>query len=353
MDGDAVRSKAHAVVSTALAAQDDRALRGLLETAEPLGTGIGGRSALLEVAGTPVFVKRVPLTDLELRPENVRSTANLFGLPMGCQYGIGAGPSFGAWRELAVHARTTTWVLDGQWSGFPLTYHWRVLPDEPPALPDELADVESVVAFWDGRPEVRHRLEALREAPASLVLFLEYVPQTLHSWLTEQLRGGDEAADRAVRMVERELIGGIAFMNARGLLHFDAHFENILTDGHRLYFADYGLALSSDFDLTAAEAEFFDLHRDYDRAYALGYLVNWLLSALHGYPRAEREALIRALAEGAEPPPAPPAARSALTRHARLASVISDFLGRIQYDSRAAPYPSDAISGLLPGTREG
>jgi hypothetical protein len=347
MAGDVVRSAVHAAVSSALADYDDRGLRALLETAEPLGTGIGGRSALLEVGGTPVFVKRVPLTDLERRPENVRSTANLFGLPTCCQYGIGAGPSFGAWRELAVHLATTDWVLDGEYPGFPLTYHWRVLPDEPPALPDELADVERVVAFWDGRPELRHRVEALREAPASLVLFLEYVPQTLHAWLTEQLAAGDETADRAVRMVERELLGGIAFMNARGLLHFDAHFENILTDGHRLYFADYGLALSSDFDLTAAEAEFFDLHRDYDRAYALGYLVNWLLFALHGYPREEREALIRALAAGAEPPPGPPAARSAIARHAGLASVVSDFLGRVQHDSRATSYPSAAIAGLL------
>ncbi|MFI7135214.1 hypothetical protein ACIBQ1_56840 [Nonomuraea sp. NPDC050153] len=34
-------------------------------------------------------------------------------------------------------------------------------------------------------------------------------------------------------------------MNSRGLLHFDAHFENILTGGQRLYFADYGLAVSA------------------------------------------------------------------------------------------------------------
>lgn len=41
-----------------------------------------------------MFVKRVPLTDLERRPENVRSTANLFELPLFCHYGIG-GPGFG------------------------------------------------------------------------------------------------------------------------------------------------------------------------------------------------------------------------------------------------------------------
>ncbi|HET6635714.1 MAG TPA: protein kinase family protein, partial [Streptomyces sp.] len=245
-----VRRGAYGAVSTELGLRSDRALRELLEAAEPLGTGIGGRSGLLEISGTPVFVKRVPVTEPELSPGNVHSTANLFGLPMFCQYGIG-GPSFGAWRELAVHVMTTNWVLAGEHDGFPLLYHWRVLPDPLPSLPDELADVDRAVADCGGRPQVRQCIEALRDAPASLVLFLEYIPQTLPDWLTAQLQAGDETADQAIGMVERELQSGLAFMNARGLLHFDAHFHNILTDGRRLYFTDYGLALSSRFDLTA------------------------------------------------------------------------------------------------------
>lgn len=75
------RLTAYGAVSTALDLCSDRALRELVDTALPLGSGIGGTSALAEVAGTPVFVKRVPLTDLEREPENVRSTANLFELP--------------------------------------------------------------------------------------------------------------------------------------------------------------------------------------------------------------------------------------------------------------------------------
>lgn len=87
-------------------------------------------------------------------------------------------------------------------------------------------------------------------------------------------------------------------MNARGLLHFDAHFQNILTDGRRLYFADYGLALSSQFDLSPSETSFFELHRTYDRCYTRSWLVNWLITALYGYERKERVALIHACAEG-------------------------------------------------------
>ncbi|WP_248965172.1 hypothetical protein [Sphaerisporangium perillae] len=52
-----------------------------MDTAVSIGSGIGGKSALLEVAGTSVFVKRVPLTDPERQPENAHSTANLFALP--------------------------------------------------------------------------------------------------------------------------------------------------------------------------------------------------------------------------------------------------------------------------------
>lgn len=153
----------------------DRRLDELVDAARPHGSGIGGRSALLKVGGKPVFVKRVPLTDMERLPEHARSTANLFGMPTFCQYGVGGGPGFGAWRELAVHTMTTNWVLGGQYQGFPMMYDWRVLPGTA-ALPEELADVDRVVAYWGGSPEVRRRIEALEQSSASLALFLEYIP---------------------------------------------------------------------------------------------------------------------------------------------------------------------------------
>ncbi|GGW77736.1 protein kinase family protein [Streptomyces lomondensis] len=339
------RLAAYSAVSTSLALRSDRRLSELVDAATSLGSGIGGRSALLEVDGRPVFVKRVPLTDLERLPEHVRSTANLFGLPAFCQYGVG-GPGFGAWRELAVHTMTTNWVLAGQYQGFPMMYHWRVLPDTA-ALAEELADVERVVAYWGGSPEVRRRIEALRRSSASIALFLEYIPQTLHEWLTERIQAGDESADRACSLVERELEAGTSFMNARGVLHFDAHFRNILVDGRRLYFADYGLALSSRFDLSPSETRFFDLHSSYDRCYTRSWLVNWLITALYGYEREERLALIRACAEGEAPPDGPQEARAILTRHAPLAAVLTDFYCRIQDESREAPYPAKALSRLL------
>ncbi|MFJ1647070.1 protein kinase family protein [Streptomyces sp. NPDC088258] len=335
------RRAAHGAVSASLASHSDRALYELVAAAVPIGSGIGGKSALLEVGGTPVFVKRVPLTDLEGRPENVRSTANLFELPVFCQYGIG-GPGFGAWRELAAHTMTTNWVLAGEYGGFPLMYHWRVLPDSTP-LPDELADVERAVAYWGGGPQVRRRIEALQRSSASLALFLEYIPQNLHQWLGERIEAGGEAADRACVMVERELEAGTSFMNTRGLLHFDTHFKNILTDGRRLYFSDYGLALSARFELSREEVGFFDRHRTYDRCYSVSYLVNWLVTAVYGYGRDDREAQVRAYARGERPTGIPEAAAAVLTRHAPLTAVMADFLRKLQYESRETPYPLEEI----------
>lgn len=340
------RLAAYSTVSTSLALRSDHRLGELVDAAVPLGSGIGGKSALLEVGGKPVFVKRVPLTDLERLPQHVRSTANMFGLPTFCQYGVG-GPSFGAWRELAVHTMTTNWVLAGQYQGFPMMYHWRILPDSAPALPMELADVERAVAYWGGRPEVRRRIEALQQSSASLALFLEYIPQTLHEWFTKQVQAGEESADRACSLVEGELEAGTSFMNARGLLHFDAHFQNILTDGRRLYFADYGLALSSQFDLSPSETSFFELHRTYDRCYTRSWLVNWLITALYGYERKERVALIRACAEGENPPDGPQGARAILSRHAPIATVLTDFYVKIQDESREIPYPLKALRRAL------
>ncbi|GAA3634914.1 hypothetical protein GCM10023079_26590 [Streptomyces chitinivorans] len=341
------RLAAHGAVSTALARLGDRELHRLVNTAAPLGSGIGGESSLLEVSGVPVFVKRVPLTDLEREPAHIRSTANLFELPVFCQYGIGAigGPGFGAWRELAVHAMTTDWVLSGEHEGFPLMYHWRVLPDPTP-LPGELADVERAVAYWGGRPQVRRRIEALRESSASVVVFLEYIPRNLHQWLGERVAAGDEAANRACAMVERELADGTSFMAGRGLLHFDAHFENILTDGRRLYFADYGLALSSRFELSREEADFFGRHRTYDRCYTVTYLVNWLVTALYGYRIEDREgrrALVRAYAGGRRPTGIPEEAAAIIARHAPVAAVMSDFNHEFRYGSRQTQYPLEEI----------
>jgi hypothetical protein len=339
----------YGAVSTALALLSDHQLGRLLDAAPAVGSGVGGSSALLDVAGAPVFVKRIPLTDLERDPDNVMSTANLFGVPPLCHYGVvrWAGPGFGAWRELAANTMTTNWVLTGQSEAFPLMYHWRVLPGAAPPT-DEHADIDRVVAYWGGSAAVRRRLHALTQASASVALFLERLPHNLHDWLATQLAAGPEAGTAACTMVERCLRADIALMNADGLLHFDAHFRNILTDGHRLYLADLGLAVSPRFDLFADERDFVAQNRSYDVAYAERELVNWMVADIAGVATpVERFAYVRRCAAGQPPANVPPPAAALISRHAPVAAIMNDFFWDLYGESRATPYPAQQIEQAL------
>src|SRR5580693_5580459 len=179
----AARLTAYGAVSTRLSLLSDRQLGEAVAAAGPIGSGIGGRSAELDIDGRRVFVKRIPLTDVETSPENARSTANLFGLPMFYQYGVGSA-GFGAWRELSAQQRASQWVLSGECPNFPLLYHWRIAPRATRPLSDELrARIQRGVDHWEGSQAVRARLEAIATAPASIVLFIEAAPANLRQWL--------------------------------------------------------------------------------------------------------------------------------------------------------------------------
>lgn len=144
----------HDRVATSLAAHTDADLAALVDGSAPLGVGVGGGSSIADVGGVPVFVKRIPITDLELA--HPLSTANLFGMPVRRQYGMYrlAGPGFGAWRELAANQSVTEGVLAGESESFPLLHHWRVLPGRPPIAGEHL-DAE-----YPGRRDHHRRLRA-------------------------------------------------------------------------------------------------------------------------------------------------------------------------------------------------
>ncbi|MEU8383954.1 protein kinase family protein [Streptosporangium sp. NPDC048865] len=344
----AVRLAGYGAVSTQLSLLSDRRLGEVVAAAPPLGSGIGGRSAELDVDGTRVFVKRIPLTDTELRPENVRSTANVFELPTCYQYGVGSA-GFGAWRELAAHTMTTNWVLGDEYAGFPLMYHWRVLPDSPPeGFTDEFGGLEGAVAHWEGSPAVRDRLEAIGRSSYSLVLFLEHVPHTLAGWLaghrgTVVREGGDGSL---LRWAEEALTSGAAFMRSRGLVHFDAHFANVLTDGRRLYFADFGLALSSRFDLSAEESGFLSDHLAYDHCYTASHLLQYhVLDGVRG--DTERGVFLRDWIAGRRPGGVSPEIAAVIDRHARPTVVLDSFFHRLFTESKRTPFPAAEIERQL------
>jgi hypothetical protein len=277
-------------VGPALAALDDAALGAALATATPVGQGIGGPVATMDVEGVPVFVKSLPLTELER--QNPRSTANLFALPLCFHYGISSA-GFGAWRELAAHEAATGWVLSGACAAFPLLFHARVLPRTPVASPD----TERRAAAWRS-PEVRRRLEALDAASSRVVLFLECFPESLQRWL------GKGPTDAELVEVERQLLEVTGFLRARGVVHFDAHFDNVLTDGQTLFLSDFGQLLKSDFALTADETKFLERHRDYDRSF-----------------------VVTKLGRG----------------HSAVAALMNGFFAQLRADRRTAELPTDAL----------
>ncbi|MEV6896385.1 serine/threonine-protein kinase [Amycolatopsis sp. NPDC051372] len=316
----------HLQAATALSLLSDRQLVERLETAEVVSRGIGGTGVRLDVDGTPVFAKCMPLTALER--EHPHDTANLYDLPTFCHYGVSGSPEGSAWRELALHTMANGWVLGGECEHFPLLHHWRVLPVRAGRVPDQ--PLEEDVEYWGGSAPVRRRLEDLEAADTSLVLFCEYFPTTLHLWLKEHLDEADH--------VEQQLFETAAFLREQGVLHFDTHFGNYLTDGSRIYLTDFGLAFATRFDLSAEERAFAELNVEHDEAYLAMHLTQWLVTEVHGtWDRAERLAAVRRAAAGELPLPEPVA--SVVARHAKTAVEFTEFYNRLRED-REAPFPS-------------
>jgi hypothetical protein len=66
--------------------------------------------------------------------------------------------------------------------------------------------------------------------------------------------------------MQKDLHRTLAFLRRQGMIHFDAHFHNVMTDGERTYLTDFGLVLADSFELTQEERSFFARHTLYDYA---------------------------------------------------------------------------------------
>jgi hypothetical protein len=209
--------------------------------------------------------------------------------------------------------------------------------------------------YWGDADAMRARLVALAEAKFNLMIFLEHVPWTLDAWLERQLGAQPGAMTSALEMVERGLTVDIPLMNSLGLLHGDAHFGNILTDGQRLYFADLGLATSARFALSTDEWSYLHHNASLDRGYVLTKWVNGLVKAFA--PAVDnvpgRFELVRAAAQGQAMhqlvPGMPANVAEIVHRHAPVATRINDFYVKLHTEDRRTPYPREAIEALLSG----
>ena len=321
---------------------DDESLVCLLQSSGIEKDGFGGRTTRLAVGEVAVFCKLIPLTGLEAKEENHRSTANLLELPSYYQYGIGS-VGFGAWRELAAHSLSSGWVVNGEQDQFPLVHHWRIIKLPGTAPIDSEADEYLNHAAAQGNDEsaIRRRLSALRDSESQIAIFSEHLPRTLSDWLVDQLQGDTPSANAAILFTESKAHEALAFMRSRNFVHFDPHLSNILTDGVRLYFADFGLALHDSFDLTGDELSFLTKHSEYDKLRFASSMVHTICRAMPGEEGWSHK--LSNLDLQAET--LPPAAISALRRYGAAARYMGRFAQALINRDRHAKFdpPAEAL----------
>lgn len=253
------RLEQHQTLQLHLAGLSQADVIACLENSETTeGWGVNHKATFKEI---PVFVKRIPLTAQEYT--RAFDTANHFHLPMYYHYGVGSA-GFGAFRELLTHLKCSQWVSQGLHSGFPLLYHYRILPTPIVWKQRSEDSLNKHLAFWNQNDAIAHYLAERAKAPYEIMLFLEYFPYTLHEIGQKKLLHIPELMAQADHALQ--------FLQQQGILHLDAHLANILSDGHQAFISDFGLALDRQFKLQAEEADFFEQHTHYDRAELLSCL---------------------------------------------------------------------------------
>lgn len=335
------RVKNYTAISQALKRAD---VNKIMSTAIPIHRGIGGESFKADFCGSPIFVKSVPLTNLEMQTENIQSTANLFSLPMFYHYGVGS-TGFSAWRELAALLLVTDWVKTGLSPNFPMLFHWCILNGKNQESAFQLDDIaiNKDVQYWDNSIEIKHRLLALKNATSRLVLFCEYFPMTLEAWLSKEVVN-ISTAENAINFVDKSLRVINDVMAQQNMVHFDAHFRNIVTDGTHLIISDFGLALSSRFELSIQEKDFLNSHKNYDRAISALSIVHTVLTQFLG--RDTWNLGLRDFLNGSTNA-LPNFFRSTALKYGEVALIMDDFFSALQKKSKSTPFPNQQIDTIL------
>lgn len=281
VDSQSKRRAAHTQLSKTLSAFSNESLLKALNSWEARShQGISGTSIIGEIDDTPIFVKKIPITDLELLKENQNKTHNLFNLPLCYQYGVGS-LGFGAWRELMAHEITTNWVLSNSCQNFPLMYHWRILPDETSSINLEYwGSDDKYLDYWENNPFINKRLEGLRQGRKSIFVFLEQFPMNLANYLENTLKNESCDTNKVITLekIFSSFEQATRFMKEQQFVHMDAHLANVLVKDDEVYISDFGLSISPKFNLSKKEIKFMEEHLDYDKLSSNCFLVHGVLS---------------------------------------------------------------------------
>jgi hypothetical protein len=264
------RQKLYFQLNSRLAHIDNAQLHSLFDTSE---THTGwGTNHIIDIGQAKIFVKRIPVTNIEY--DNMFSTKNLYELPTYYNYGFGSA-GLGVFRELVAHIKTTNWVLAGAIATFPLLYHYRIIPFSGVRADVDMERHRDYITYWGNNENVGRYLLDRANANYELVLFLEYIPHTVATWLLEH--------PRKMPMVLTDMQATITFLRNNGIIHLDTDFFNMLTDGKQVYLTDFGLVLDKQFELTSTEEQFYkqNIHYDYGQLlWSLGFHLFWMYRGL-------------------------------------------------------------------------
>ncbi|HYW20216.1 MAG TPA: hypothetical protein VE956_13070 [Nodularia sp. (in: cyanobacteria)] len=269
-------------LSSQIAQLDNAQLRSLFENSESNQSSTGwGINHTIVLGKSRVFVKRIPVTNIEF--DNQFSTRNLYDLPTYCNYGFGS-TGFGVFRELVTHIKTTNWVLEGAIATFPLMYHYRIIPVNARRADIDRSHLQSYVEYWGNSENAGKYVLDRAIANYELIMFLEYIPHILETWLILNPNKLQQPLD--------DLRKTIDFLRTKGIIHFDAHFRNVLTDGEQTYLTDFGLVLDQSFALTKDEESFWERNRFYDYGEVLRNLRHLILSPYNSCSENDKRRLM-------------------------------------------------------------
>ena len=256
-------------------------LRGLFDKNQ--GRRGWGMNHVIRVGGKKVFVKRLPVTDLEY--ENMYSTKNFYRLPTYYNYGVGSA-GFGVFREIIALIKTTNAVLEGAVENFPLLYHHRVMPylGDRPKL--DMERHKGYVRYWNNNKQVGQYRVDRTKAKYEVMMFFEHIPYELWRWFGKHM----DQVDMVVGGMQK----AISHLIKNDVIHFDCHWGNIMTDGEQVYLADFGLVLEKRFGLNKREQDFFKANKYYDGGEFLCGLGSYVAGVFRNLSQKKKSALERA-----------------------------------------------------------
>ena len=175
----------------------------------------------------------------------------MVGIPPAFNYPFGS-PGLSVGRELAFARRSTEWVVSGECPLFPLLIRDRIIQRPQPT--------RSVAGDYSAyRGDVASMSEYLHDrgaATSALVLVYEGLLDNATECIT--------TCPSDVGWIVDDVEHAIAFLQARGIVHFDIDLFNVVADGGQAYIADHGLVMDPTFDLNSVERQFLDRNRRFD-----------------------------------------------------------------------------------------